>query len=161
MKSQSIALTIAIFGIATGTATMAATEEQPRIIVLTQVGCQFLESENEVDHGYKPKTAADCNIINAKTGKERLSKAMTLKLRPGKYIFRVANKNVPYDLGFWLRDHDYQLFNPLHKVTKTSVSGGGLKMGVSRDYTVTLKAGKKYIYSCPLNPTPNYTIMVD
>lgn len=161
MKPQSIALTIAIFGIATGAATMMAAAQQPQIIVLTQVGCQFLESENNVDHGYKPKTAADCNTINAKTSKDRLVKAKVLKLRAGKYIFRVANKNVPYDLGFWLRDNDYQLGNPLHKLTKTSVSGGGLKLGVTKDYAVTLKAGTKYVYSCPLNPTPNYSIVVN
>ena len=161
MKIQSIAQIIAIFGITTGFATMTAAAQAPQVIELTQIGCQFLESENGVDHGYKPKSAADCNAINAKTGKDRLTKAKTLKLKPGKYIFRVANKNVPYDLGFWLRDHDYQLGNPIHKLTKTSVSGGGLKTGTTKDYAVTLKAGTKYVYSCPLNPTPNYSIVVN
>lgn len=133
----------------------------PTVVDLTQIGCQFVESENGVDHGYKPQSAQDCIKINAETGKDRLAKAKVLKLKPGKYIFRVSNKNVPYDLGFWLRDADYQLGNPLHKVTKTSVSGGGLKTGTSKDYVVTLKAGTNYLYSCPLNPTPNYRIEVN
>jgi hypothetical protein len=40
-----------------------------------------------------------------------------------------------------------------------STSGGGLTLGTSRDYTIELKPGK-YVYSCPLNPTPNYKIEV-
>ena len=74
-------------------------------------------------------------------------------------MFRVTNRNVPYDLGFWLRSHDYDWRNPLHKLTKTSVSGGGLSPGKTQEYTVTLKPGK-YIYSCPLNTTPDYPLVV-
>ena len=73
------------------------------VVVLTQTGCQFLESEKGVDHKFKPKSAKDCKVINAKTGKDRVAKAGPLKLKPGKYMFRVTNKNVPYALGFWLR----------------------------------------------------------
>ncbi len=134
---------------------------EPVVINLTQIPCQFLESENGVDQGFRSSSSADCKAINEKTGKARLEKAKVLKLKPGKYIFRVTNKNVPYSLGFWLREHDYSLGNPLHKLTKTSVSGGGLKTGVTRDYEVVLEAGKQYLYSCPLNPTPNYRIMVN
>lgn len=130
------------------------------VVVLTQTGCQFLESENGADHKYKPKSAEDCKAINARTGKDRLAKAGPLMLKPGKYVFRVSNKNVPYALGFWLRSKDYSWKNPLHKLTKTSVSGGGLTLGKTRDYEVTLKAGEEYLYSCPLNPTPDYSIVV-
>ena len=131
----------------------------PKVITLTQVGCQFIESENGVDHGFEPKSGKDCEAINARTGKERLAKAETLVLGPGKYVFRVTNKNVPYELGFWLRDKDYDRRNPLHLLTKTSVSGGGLRLGQTQDYEVELKEGE-YLYSCPLNPTPNYRLVV-
>jgi len=161
MKVRSVLSTIAVLGFVAGMASVPAQAQDAKIIELTQTGCQFVESENGVDHGYKPKTAADCKTINAKSGSGRLAKAKILNLKPGKYIFRVANKNVPYNLGFWLRDHDYQLGNPIHKLTKTSVSGGGLKLGTTKDYEVTLKAGTKYVYSCPLNPTPNYSIVVN
>lgn len=139
----------------------AVSAQQATVIELTQVGCQFLESENGTNHGFSPKSAEDCNAINAKTGAQRLAEAESLKLKPGKYIFRVTNKNVPYELGFWLRESDYQLGNPIHKLTKTSVSGGGLETGKTQDYEVEIEAGKSYIYSCPLNPTPNYSIIVN
>lgn len=131
----------------------------PQVIELTQTGCQFLESENGVDHGFKTTQKADCDAINAETGKERLANAKVLELEPGEYVFRVTNQNVPYELGFWLREADYQLGNPIHKLTKVSVSGGGLGTGQTKDYAVELAPGE-YLYSCPLNPTPDYRLVV-
>ncbi|MBL4756299.1 MAG: hypothetical protein JKY32_01275 [Rhizobiales bacterium] len=153
-------LTGAIAVLATGpVSTMAA--QEATIITLTQVGCQFLESENDVDHGFVTKSAEDCVEINGRTGEQRLSESRILNLPPGRYIFRVENRNVPYPLGFWLREHDYQPGNPIHLITKTSISGGGLDMGTTLDYEVELEAGTQYVYSCPLNPTPNYSIVVN
>ncbi len=146
------ALVVALFGV-------AAAANAAQVVTLTQVTCQFVESENGIDHMYKSSKKADCEAINARTGKDRLAKAKVLTLKPGDYVFRVENKNVPYVLGFWLRDESYDWRNPLHKLSKTSVSGGGLKAGTSRDYEVTLKPGE-YLYSCPLNTTPDYRLVV-
>lgn len=137
----------------------AATQGAATVIELTQTGCQFLEPEGGIDHQYTTRKKADCEAINAKTGAERLAKATTLELKPGKYVFRVTNENVPYELGFWLRDKDYDWRNPLHHVNKLSVSGGGLEEGRTKDYAVELKPGD-YLYSCPLNTTPNYRLVV-
>ena len=133
---------------------MSAQAEEAQVIELTQTPCQFVEVET-ADHGYKSSRKADCETINAKSGADRLAKSQTLKLKPGKYIFRVTNKNVPYDLGFYLRGDGL-----VSRATLPSVSGGGLKTGVTKDYEITLKAGE-YVYSCPLNPTPDYKIVVD
>jgi hypothetical protein len=145
---------------AIGLSAGAAQAMDAKVIELTQVGCQFIESENGVDHHFKTAKKADCLAINEKTGKDRLAGAKKLTIKPGKYVFRVANKNVPYELGFWLRDADYDWRNPLHKLNKTSVSRGGLTEGKSKDYEVTLKPGT-YKYSCPLNATPDYTLVVE
>lgn len=138
-----------------------ASAQEATIINLTQVGCQFLESENDVNRGFQPTSSADCVEINSRTGEQRLAEARVLNLAPGKYIFRVENRNVPYPLGFWLREFDYELGNPIHRLTKTSVSGGGLTTGTTQDYEVELEAGARYVYSCPLNPTPSYSIVVN
>ena len=132
----------------------AATAGAPRVIELTQVPCQFLESEGSIDRGYASRSIKDCEAINAKTGKERVAQAKPLELKPGKYVFRVANKNVPYELGFWLRGASVA-----GRVTLPSVSGGGLMPGKARDYEIELKAGE-YVYSCPLNTTPDYRLIV-
>lgn len=123
------------------------------VISLTQVGCQFLEVEAK-DHQYQPKSAADCKKINSETLATRKSGFKPLELQPGKYIFRVSNSNVPYSLGFYLRGEG------IKKVSLPKVSGGGLTQGVTKDYEITLTPGK-YLFSCPLNPTPDYPIVVN
>lgn len=128
--------------------------QEPTVITLTQTGCQFLESENGVDHGFRTTKAEDCDAINARTGKERVAKAKVLTLKPGKYVFRVINKNVPYELGFWVRGATL-----VQRATLPSVSGGGLRQGMAQDYAIELKPGE-YVYSCPLNPTPDYKLVV-
>jgi len=127
---------------------------QAKVIELTQVPCQFLESEGGKNRGFKSAKAADCEAINARTGKQRLAEAQPLELKPGKYVFRVANRNVPYELGFWLRGESL-----VDRARLPSVSGGGLATGRTQDYAIDLKPGS-YVFSCPLNPTPDYKLVV-
>ena len=126
----------------------------PQVIELHQVPCQFLESENGVNQGYTSRKIEDCEAINASTEAGRLARAKTLELRPGRYIFRVTNKNVPYELGFWLRGAGLT-----GRAILPSISGGGLAQGATKDYEIELKPGE-YVYSCPLNPTPDYRRIV-
>lgn len=132
-----------------------ASAQDAAIIELTQTGCQFLEAEHGQDLGYVTKQKSDCEAINSKSGNQRLSTAKTIRLKPGRYVFRVTNKNVPYALGFWLRGDG--VFN---RAKLPSTSGGGLTQGTSRDYEIELPAGE-YVYSCPLNPTPDYRLVVE
>jgi len=136
-------------------APVPAQSDGARVIKLTQIPCQFVESENGIDRGFTSTRKADCDAINARTGARRLAEAKVLRLKPGRYVFRVTNKNVPYPLGFWLRGEG--LFA---RATLPSVSGGGLRMGTTQDYEIVLKPGK-YLYSCPLNPTPDYKLIVE
>ncbi len=143
------ALALAAFGPSHGSAAGEAT-----VIDLTQTACQFVEVEG-VDHGFTTSTKADCETINADSGAERLANSKTLTLKPGKYIFRVTNENVPYELGFWLRGSGL-----VNRATLPSVSGGGLTEGTTEDYEIELTAGE-YVFSCPLNPTPDYKLVVE
>ena len=160
MTRKSLTTVLGATALTLGLAATAANAEQATVIDLTQTACQFVESENGVDHGYTTARKADCETINAESGAARLAAAETITLKPGKYVFRVTNKNVPYELGFWLREADYNWKNPLHKLTKVSVSGGGLTLGATNEYEVELKPGE-YLYSCPLNPTPDYKLVVE
>lgn len=76
-----------------------------------------------------------------------------LNLTPGDYIFEVTNTEVDKDLGFYLQDN-----KGAHVANSALVAlvGNG---ETSRTGVVTLTAGS-FRYSCPLNPTPRYTINV-
>lgn len=127
-----------------------STAQEKKIIFLTQVPCMFIESEKE-SQNYTSKSISDCERVNKKTLSDR--KLITLYLKAGTYTFRVKNENVPYELGFWLRGKGIK-----GKLLPT-ISGGGIVKGQTKDYEITLKPGE-YLYSCPLNPTPNYTLIV-
>ncbi len=151
---------VAATAIALGGPWQGAVAQDNTVIELTQTACQFIEAENGVDHDFQSTRKADCDRINAETGAERLAEAEVLKLAPGTYTFRITNLDVPYDLGFWLREEDFDWRNPVHQLTKTSVSGGGLQIGQVHDYVVELEPGE-YLYSCPLNTTPDYRLIVE
>ena len=132
-----------------------ALAQEATVIDLTQTGCQFLESEDGEDLGHRPVSKADCEAINAQTAEQRLTVHEPMRLQAGTYIFRVTNADVPYMLGFYLRGDGL-----IDKALLPSVSGGGLDQGVTRDYAITLEPGA-YVYSCPLNTTPDYRLIVE
>jgi hypothetical protein len=131
-----------------------AQAQEANIVTLTQTPCQFLEPENG-DKGFKSQSKADCVAINKKTTKDRLATARVIKLKAGKTVFRITNKNVSYPLGFYFRGSGL-----INYATLPKVSGGGLATGVTKDYAIDLKPGE-YIFSCPLNNTPDYTVVVN
>lgn len=83
-----------------------------------------------------------------------------LTLKPGKYQFKITNREVGHEVGFVIqeavdRDGD---------VMKTAVENSFAQNMIAKGRTestgiVELKAGE-YVYSCPLNPTPKYSILV-
>ena len=151
-------LALALIAVAAAFRPAFAQDATP-VIQLTQVGCQFIEAEGGIDHGFQPQQPVDCKAINDRTATARLAQAAQLELSPGRYSFRVTNHSVPYDLGFWLRAIDYDKGNPWHRLNRLSVEFAGLKLGETRSIVVHLKEGE-YLYSCPNNPTPNYVLIV-
>ena len=163
MKRHRFAATLAAGLMCVCAATLLAASSQAAqgsnagsrtVIALTQVPCQFVESEGGTDRGFQSRRKEDCERINGKTGTERLAGAKPLELKPGRYIFRVANQSVPYDVGFWLRGAGV-----IGRARLASVSGGELRRGATRDYEIELVPGE-YLYSCPLNTTPDYRLIV-
>lgn len=147
-------LPIAEVALANGTnRTLLAQKRQPQVIKLTQVACQFLESESK-DYNFVTKKAADCKTANNKNVAERKKGFKPMRLKAGEYVFRVSNTEVPYELGFYLRGAG------ISGAALPRLSGGGLTQGKTLDYKVTLKPGT-YVYSCPLNPTPDYPLIVE
>jgi hypothetical protein len=150
---KKILISLIIFSPTLISSTAFAKENEIKVhgnlITITQVPCQFVESESK-NLDFKTNAKSDCEKINGETKEKRYLKPLVLK--PGKYTFRVTNSAVPYEVGFYLRGIGWGW------LTQPKVSGGGLFKGVTKDYTIDLKPGK-YVYSCPLNPTLDYPLV--
>jgi hypothetical protein len=127
--------------------------EDKKLITITQTPCQFLELEGK-DFNFQSKEESDCAKINSSTLSDRKKTFQSIKLKSGEYTFRVTNKGIPYEVGFWLRGTGFG------RLTLPSTSGGGLFSGSTGDYPIKLKPGK-YKISCPLNSTPDYDLIVE
>lgn len=83
-----------------------------------------------------------------------------LNLAPGKYQFRVVNKNVDKELGFVIQKEEDKDVDVMKSAIPNSFTTASVKKGdVQYTGVVELKNGT-YLYSCPLNPTPHYKIIV-
>ncbi len=154
ITGSSLLLFLVLDAIALNRFTLPAKSQSnsAQIIELTQTGCQFLETEAK-NYNFTTTKAEDCKEFNSETLSQRKSEFKPLSLPAGEYIFRVTNQNVPYNLGFYLRGQG------VGRITLPKVSGGGLTQNTTKDYPVTLTKGKYWI-SCPLNPTPDYPLVV-
>ena len=83
-----------------------------------------------------------------------------LNLTSGKYQFRVVNKNVDKDLGFVIQKENDKDADVMETAVPNSFTTSYVKKGeVQYTGIVELKDGT-YVYSCPLNPTPHYKLIV-
>ncbi len=83
-----------------------------------------------------------------------------LNLTSGKYRFRVVNKNVDKDLGFVIQKEEDKDADVMKSAVPNSFTTAYVKKGeVQYTGVVELKNGN-YVYSCPLNPTPHYKLIV-
>ena len=85
-----------------------------------------------------------------------------LNLKPGKYQFRVVNKNVEKEVGFVIQKAEDQKNDVMKTALPNSFTASLIKKGDAQ-YTgiVDLTKAGEYVYSCPLNPTPHYKIVID
>jgi hypothetical protein len=150
VRSQRLFFLVTLAALAASPAAVVA----QKVIPLTHVGCQFLESEGGVDHGFQPAGTKDCRKINARTGKSRLQAVEPLSLPAGRYVFRVTNARVPYAVGFWIRGATIR-----GRLSLPDVSDQGIAIGETRSYEVDLPAGR-YLVSCPYAPTLTYRLDV-
>jgi hypothetical protein len=111
------------------------------------------------DHLQAQKLEKDVTVIElTQTLGEFVTKELNLK--PGKYQFRVVNDNVEKELGFVIQKSKDKGGDVMKTAIPNSFTTAYIKKGDAQ-YTgvVELSAGE-YVYSCPLNPTPHYKILV-
>lgn len=81
-----------------------------------------------------------------------------LTLSEGNYVFEIANNGVDHEVGFVIAPYGKtaQAHHLKAAYVKKTIKNGE----ASETNVVQLKKGK-YVYFCPLNPTPQYTLEVN
>ncbi|UZO82389.1 cupredoxin domain-containing protein [Aquimarina sp. ERC-38] len=82
----------------------------------------------------------------------------TVKLSEGTYVFEIENKDVDREVGFVLAPKGKT--DPAHHIKAAYVTSPVKTNSTSKTNEVTLTKGE-YVYFCPLNPTPEYTLVVE
>ncbi|WP_346881962.1 hypothetical protein [uncultured Algibacter sp.] len=83
-----------------------------------------------------------------------------LTVSEGSYVFAISNNHVGTDVGFVLVPKGKDASKPENHI-KTAYVTSTVKDGkVENSQTTKLSKGR-YVYFCPLNKTPQYTLIVE
>ncbi|OUR98171.1 hypothetical protein A9Q86_14020 [Flavobacteriales bacterium 33_180_T64] len=82
-----------------------------------------------------------------------------LTLKEGSYIFEISNNNVGHQVGFVLIQKGKDASNPENHI-KTAYVTKVVDNNTKEKSKVTLLEKGEYLYFCPMNPTPQYTLTV-
>jgi hypothetical protein len=122
--------------------------EGKAVLTLVQRPCRFEGAEPGAS--FDAQSAEACEATNMETIGVRTQRV--LKVPAGPVRIAVSSEQIPYEVGFWLR--------PAGDQEHATAMGGGIVPGVTKTYEAELKPGT-YVYSCPLNPTPDYVLVVE
>ncbi|WP_296383873.1 cupredoxin domain-containing protein [Winogradskyella sp.] len=84
----------------------------------------------------------------------------TLTLNEGNYIFEISNNNVGHQVGFVLVPKGKDASKPENHI-KTAYVTKVVDNNTKETSKVTTLAKGEYVYFCPMNPTPQYTLVVE
>ena len=83
----------------------------------------------------------------------------SITIAEGSYIFEIANNNVGTDVGFVLVPKGKDVSKPENHISTAYVTQVVKDGKTETSKTTTLVKGE-YVYFCPLNKTPQYTLIV-
>lgn len=83
-----------------------------------------------------------------------------LKLSEGNYVFNIENDGVDHEVGFVLIKEGTDASNPKNHIKEAYVQTPVATGETESSKEVSLKKGN-YVYFCPLNPTPQYKLIVE
>jgi plastocyanin len=110
------------------------------------------------DQGHTPNMDKKSKVIKLKQTPGEFNKK-ELKLKAGEsYVFEITNKGVDHAVGFVVapKGKPEQENHIKNAYVKETVKDGDSQMTSE----VVLEAGE-YIFFCPMNPTPQYSIIVE
>jgi len=83
-----------------------------------------------------------------------------LKLSEGNYVFNIENAGVDHEVGFVLIKEGADASKPENHIKEAYVTKAVATGKTESSKEVKLKKGN-YVYFCPLNPTPQYKLIVE
>ncbi len=83
-----------------------------------------------------------------------------VKLSEGSYVFNITNNNAGTDVGFVLVPEGKDAADAKNHIKEAYVTKVVAEGKTESSKTVTLQKGT-YTYFCPLNKTPQYTLIVE
>ncbi|MFP4844710.1 cupredoxin domain-containing protein [Winogradskyella sp. PE311] len=83
-----------------------------------------------------------------------------VNLKEGNYIFEISNNNVGHQVGFVLVPKGKDASNPENHI-KTAYVTKVVDNNKKETSKVTALAKGEYVYFCPMNPTPQYNLVVE
>ncbi|EDP71034.1 hypothetical protein FBALC1_01082 [Flavobacteriales bacterium ALC-1] len=124
-----------------------------KIILILVIALTFTLTGNAQD---KMKTKATVVSLEQTKG-EFTQKEISLK--EGNYIFEISNNNVGHQVGFVLVPKGKDASKPENHISTAYVTKA-VENNTKETSKVTALVKGEYIYFCPLNPTPQYTLIV-
>lgn len=124
------------------------------MVTLHAKKCLIVEAEKDpVPLG--AKDGATCARLTKATIEVRKRGFKRMRLKAGRYVFRIMNADVPWPIDFALRGaHGNKNLPRTGKAAKGAPQGQGL------DYVIDLVPGV-YVYASPMNGTPEYPLLVE
>ncbi|WP_411766014.1 plastocyanin/azurin family copper-binding protein [Winogradskyella sp. A3E31] len=128
-----------------------------KVISILVIALTFPLTSNAQDDMKKDAMMMDdeAKVVSLEQTKGKFTQEkMTLK--EGSYIFEINNNNVGHNVGFVLApksDPDAHI--------KTAYVTNPVANNSKEKTKVTILEKGEYIYFCPLNPTPKYTLVVE
>ncbi|MCC1485452.1 plastocyanin/azurin family copper-binding protein [Winogradskyella immobilis] len=128
-----------------------------KIITVLVIALAFSGTGNAQDAMKKDKMMKDTKTsIVSLEQTEGVFTQQSITLKEGSYIFEISNNNVGHNVGFVLAPKS----NPDAHI-KTAYVTKQVENNTKGKTNVTTLAKGEYIYFCPLNPTPKYTLIVE
>ena len=106
--------------------------------------------------GFINTLAAQTNTVHLEQTEGEFT-IQSLTLEEGTYVFEIENNGVDHEVGFVLAPKG--MTDEAHHIKEAYVKETVKEGKTSMTSEVTLKKGE-YVYFCPLNPTPQYTLIV-
>lgn len=132
-----------------------------KIISILVIALTFTLTGNAQDSMKKDAMIKDskATVVSLEQTKgEFTQKEITLK--EGNYIFEISNNNVGHQVGFVLVPKGKDASKPENHISTAYVTKA-VEDNTKEKSNVTTLAKGEYVYFCPLNPTPQYTLTVE